>query len=59
MLLIGTDQNKGIVKVPIKEEYEREVRNTTANSKKTRECYHLNEVAFEDLTLSVDHKSTT
>ena len=43
--------------VPTKEEYDQAVRSITATSKKVREFYHLNEVAFKDLILSADYKS--
>ena len=42
-----------------KEEHDRAVGSITVNSKKVQELYHLNEVAYQDLILSADHKSTT
>ena len=59
MLLISADQKEGVHKVPINEEYDQAVGSITSNSKKAREFYHLNEVAFEDLIVLVDHESTT
>ena len=55
MLSISTDQKEEVNKMPTKEDFNRAVGSKTVNSKKIREFYHLNEVAFD----SVNHKSTT
>ena len=51
----GANQKEGVNKVLTKEEYYWAV-TITANRKKVQEHYHINEVAFENLILSVDHK---
>ena len=54
MLFTGTDQKEGVDKVSMKEEYA--VGSIIANSKKIRKLYHFNNVALEDLFVSVYHK---
>ena len=59
MLLISADQKEEVDKVSINKEDNQAAINTTAYSKKCRELYHLNKMAFEDIILSVDYKGTS
>ena len=59
MLLIGADQKEGVDNMPTNEEYNQAVNSTTLHSKKVRKLCHMNEMAFEDLIFSVNHKSMT
>ena len=43
--------------VPTKEQYNQAIDSTSEDCKKLKELYHLKEVMFKDLTLSVDCKS--
>ena len=45
--------------VVTKVEYNQTVEGTSAHYKKVNEVYHLNNIAFEDLILLLDHKHKT
>ena len=58
-LLIGSVQKEGVSRILTNKDYDWAAADTSAHYKNMKELYHINEVALEDLILSVDHKSKT